>query len=109
MAAGAAELVDHTLPYVPIPQWVLSLPHGLRYRLAWDHSADALRAALVRMATRLPTFLLWTTLVGLARSRKHHQGRAHPHRTSRRRDRHDRARKEVEVRPRISGIVELPP
>jgi hypothetical protein len=38
MAAGAAELVDHILPQVPIRQWVLSLPHALRYRLAWDHT-----------------------------------------------------------------------
>ncbi len=38
MAAGAAELVDHILPHVPIRQWVLSLPHALRYRLAWDHT-----------------------------------------------------------------------
>lgn len=37
MAAGAAALVDHILPHVPIRQWVLSLPHALRYRLAWDH------------------------------------------------------------------------
>jgi len=37
MAAGAAELVDHILPHAPIRQWVLSLPHALRYRLAWDH------------------------------------------------------------------------
>ena len=27
MAAGAAELVDHILPHVPMRQWVLSLPH----------------------------------------------------------------------------------
>ncbi len=38
MAAGAAELVDHILPHVPIRQGVLSLPHALRYRLAWDHA-----------------------------------------------------------------------
>jgi hypothetical protein len=25
------------LPRVPVRQWVLSLPHGLRYLLAWDH------------------------------------------------------------------------
>ena len=37
MAAGAAELVDHILPHVPVRQWVRSLPHALRYRLAWDH------------------------------------------------------------------------
>ena len=29
--------MDHILPHVPIRQWVLSLPHALRYRLAWDH------------------------------------------------------------------------
>ncbi|MCC6765305.1 MAG: hypothetical protein IT293_11655 [Deltaproteobacteria bacterium] len=32
-----AFLVDHILPHVPVRQWVLSLPHGLRYRLDWDH------------------------------------------------------------------------
>lgn len=25
------------MPDVPVRQWVLSLPHRLRYRLAWDH------------------------------------------------------------------------
>src|SRR5207245_6882922 len=25
------------LPRVPVPQWVLSLPHRLRYLLAWNH------------------------------------------------------------------------
>ena len=37
MAAHAAHLVDHVLPPVPVRQWVLSLPHRLRYLLAWDH------------------------------------------------------------------------
>ena len=37
MAERAAHLVDHVLPDVPIRQWVLSLPHRLRYLLAWDH------------------------------------------------------------------------
>jgi hypothetical protein len=25
------------LPYVPVRQWVLSLPYRLRYLLAWNH------------------------------------------------------------------------
>jgi hypothetical protein len=37
MAERAADLVEHVLPAVPIRQWVLSLPHRLRYLCAWDH------------------------------------------------------------------------
>jgi hypothetical protein len=37
MAERAAHLVDHVFPEVPVRQWVLSLPHRLRYVLAWDH------------------------------------------------------------------------
>jgi len=37
MAERAAHLVDHVMPDVPVRQCVLSLPHRLRYRLAWDH------------------------------------------------------------------------
>ncbi len=38
MAERAAHLVDHVLPpEVPVRQWVLSVPHRLRYRLAYDH------------------------------------------------------------------------
>ena len=36
MTERAAHLVDAVLPRVPVRQWVLSLPHGLRYLLAWD-------------------------------------------------------------------------
>lgn len=36
MADTAAHLVDRVIPWVPIRQWVLSLPFALRYRLAWD-------------------------------------------------------------------------
>ena len=45
MADSAAHLVDRVLPWVPIRQWVLSLPFGLRYRLAHDRelTADVLR------------------------------------------------------------------
>ena len=42
MVERAAHLVDHVLPDVPVRQWVLTLPHRLRYRLAWDH--DSCRA-----------------------------------------------------------------
>jgi hypothetical protein len=38
MAERAAHLVDHVFPVVPVRQWVLSLPHRLRYALAWDHA-----------------------------------------------------------------------
>ena len=37
MAAHAAHLVDAVLPRVAVRQWVLSLPHHLRYLLAWNH------------------------------------------------------------------------
>jgi len=36
MADTAAHLVERVLPEVPVRQWVLSLPFGLRYRLAYD-------------------------------------------------------------------------
>ncbi len=44
MTESAARLVDDVLPRVPVRQWVLSLPHRLRYVLAWDH--DLSRAVL---------------------------------------------------------------
>jgi hypothetical protein len=41
----SAHLVDRVLPRVPVHQWVLSLPYGLRYRLASERelTADDLR------------------------------------------------------------------
>ena len=41
MADTAAHLVDRVLPRVPVRQWVLSLPFGLRYRLAFDRELTA--------------------------------------------------------------------
>jgi hypothetical protein len=38
MAETAAHLVDRVFPIVPVRQWVLSVPFGLRYRLAYDSS-----------------------------------------------------------------------
>lgn len=37
MTERAAHLVDEVIPFVPVRQWVLTLPHRLRYLLAWDH------------------------------------------------------------------------
>ena len=36
MADTAAHLVDRVFPWVPVRQWVLSLPFKLRYRMAYD-------------------------------------------------------------------------
>lgn len=38
MVERAAHLVDRVFPIAPVRQWVLSLPHRLRYALAWDHA-----------------------------------------------------------------------
>lgn len=52
MAERAAHPVDQVFPDVLVRQWVLSLPHRLRYLLAWDHdlcravSGVAVRAVL---------------------------------------------------------------
>jgi hypothetical protein len=55
MAERAAHLVDHVLPAVPIRQWVVSLPHRLRYLLAWDHALC--RAVLAIYARALLGFM----------------------------------------------------
>jgi hypothetical protein len=49
MAERAAHLADHVFPPVPVRQWVVTLPHRLRYRLAWDHD---LCRAVVGVAVR---------------------------------------------------------
>src|SRR5207249_8191618 len=36
MADTAAHLVERVFPWVPVRQWVLSLPFKLRYRMAYD-------------------------------------------------------------------------
>lgn len=55
MAETAANLTDHVIPEVPVRQWVLSLPHRIRYRLAYDHEACtvALRAFIRTIFTDL--------------------------------------------------------
>ena len=37
MTGLAAHLTDHVIPFVPVRQFVLSVPHRLRYLLAYDH------------------------------------------------------------------------
>jgi hypothetical protein len=54
MTECAARLVDSILPHVPVRQWVLSLPHRLRYLLAWDH--DLCRSVLAVYTRALLSF-----------------------------------------------------
>ena len=49
MADTAAHLVDRVIPDVPVRQWVLSPPHALRYRVAYD---SQLLADLIRIFIR---------------------------------------------------------
>ena len=37
MTERAAHLVDAVVPRVPVRQWVLTVPHRLRYQMAWNH------------------------------------------------------------------------
>ncbi|MGH7332126.1 MAG: transposase zinc-binding domain-containing protein, partial [Candidatus Rokuibacteriota bacterium] len=63
MTERAAHAVDAVFPHVPVRQWVLSLPHWLRYALAWDHGlCRAVLAAYVR------------ALLGFQRGRAHRLG-----------------------------------
>jgi len=44
MAERTTHLMDTVFPPVPVRQWVLTLPHRLRYALAWNH--DLCRAVV---------------------------------------------------------------
>jgi hypothetical protein len=46
MTERAAHLIDAVLPWVPVRQWVLTMPYRLRYQMAWNHglSRAVLRA-----------------------------------------------------------------
>ncbi|MGQ0736033.1 MAG: transposase [Acidobacteriota bacterium] len=50
MTERAAHLVDDVLPDVPVRQWVLSVPHRVRYLLAWDHDLCRNVAAILSRA-----------------------------------------------------------
>jgi hypothetical protein len=49
MTERAAHLVDEVLPWVPVRQWVLTMPYRVRYQLAWNHG---LSRAVLRVYTR---------------------------------------------------------
>jgi hypothetical protein len=54
MAERAAHLVDHVFPEVPVRQWVLTVPHRVRYLLAWDHAlCRAVVGVFMRTVLRL--------------------------------------------------------
>lgn len=55
MAGHTAHLVDHVFPPVAVRQWVLSLPHRVRYLLAWDH--DLCRAVVAIFLRTVQGFL----------------------------------------------------
>jgi len=42
--------VDAVLPWVPVRQWVLTVPYRLRYQMAWNHG---LSRAVLRVYTRV--------------------------------------------------------
>jgi hypothetical protein len=48
MTERAAHLVDAVLPWVPVRQWVLTVPYRLRYQMAWNHG---LSRAVLRVYT----------------------------------------------------------
>jgi hypothetical protein len=54
MTERAAHLVDEVIPFVPVRQWVLTLPYRLRYLLPWDHVLS--RAVLAIHARALLDF-----------------------------------------------------
>ena len=60
MADTAAHLVDRVFPRVPVRQWVLSFPHDLRYRLAYD-------ASLVTDVLGIFTSTIFSSLIQRAR------------------------------------------
>jgi Glycosyl hydrolases family 16 len=49
MCDFAAGLVDRVIPHVPVRQWVLTVPHGLRAKLAFD---PALTSVVLRQFIR---------------------------------------------------------
>jgi hypothetical protein len=50
MTERAAHIVDAVLPWVPVRQWVLTVPYRLRYQMAWNHG---LSRAVLRVYTRV--------------------------------------------------------
>jgi len=50
MTERAAHLMDAVLPWVPVRQWVLTVPYRLRYQMAWNHG---LSRAVLRVHSRV--------------------------------------------------------
>src|SRR5713226_7603589 len=50
MTERAGHLVDAVLPWVPVRQWVLTVPYRLRYQMAWHHG---LSRAVPQVYTRV--------------------------------------------------------
>jgi hypothetical protein len=50
MTERAAHLVDAVLPWVPVRQWVLTVPYRLRYQMGWNHG---LSRAVLGVYTRV--------------------------------------------------------
>ena len=74
MVEGAAQLVDHILPDVPVRQWVLTLPPPLRFALAYDNALCS--TVLSLWLCEVFRFLKWTAKreLGLASVEHAHSG-----------------------------------
>ena len=49
MTERTAHLVDEVLPWVPVGQWVPTMPYRLRYQMAWNRGPSC---AVLRVYTR---------------------------------------------------------
>jgi hypothetical protein len=52
MTERAAHLVDAVLPWVPVRQWVLTMPYRLRYQMAWNHGLSRAVVGFQQYGTR---------------------------------------------------------
>jgi hypothetical protein len=58
MMSITRHVMDAVLPHVPVRQWVLSLPHALRYRVAYDQDlCTALHRILAATLRKRPRAL----------------------------------------------------
>src|SRR5215472_2558284 len=67
MTERAAHLMDAVLPWVPVRQWVLTVPYRLRYQMAWNHG-------LSRAVLRVHSRVLLDLYAGGARARGFERG-----------------------------------
>ena len=74
MADGAAHLVDRVLPEAPVRQWVLSLPHALRFAVGFDATLCGQVLALFIRAVRRFYCHRAKAHLGLASVRQAHTG-----------------------------------